>query len=277
MCAMEVQAAKPLRVMTFNVRRAGKETDAVRGWQNRQKLVGQVIVDLHPDVLGLQEPTIEQINDIDKSLGATYKWVGQGRGKEWWGQSEDEYNPLFYNTERVELLDSGTFVINPSGAFYWRFIWSPRSVGLLTRISTWGKFKDKEGGKEFYVYNTHLDNKYIAAQVNGMRNICSQMGQCTIGMPVILMGDFNTPLTKELMDNELKSFKNSMAMAQDRVGPLDTRTGWDHQELKNIDHVLISKNAPISIKQHVVVQEENRDKQPSDHRPVYVDLLFNAK
>ncbi|MGE0009682.1 MAG: endonuclease/exonuclease/phosphatase family protein [Candidatus Babeliales bacterium] len=270
---------QPLRIMTFNVRRAGKESadNMQKSWTNRKPLVVAALKALQPDIFGLQEPTIEQIQDIENGLGAEYAWVGKGRGKEWWGKSEDEYNPLFYKNKRLELLDSGTFVLNPSGALNWRFLWSPRTVGLLTRISTWGKFKDRLNGQEFYVYNTHLDHKFAAAQVHGMQAICTKIGECTDKLPVILMGDFNTELTPALLEGELKDFANTKALAQNRVGPDQTRTGWDFKELKDIDHILVSKQAPVVVKEHRVVQEESRERMPSDHRPVLVDLLFIKK
>ena len=66
--------------------------------------------------MGLQEATIDQIKDLEHSLGnGRYAWFGIGRGAEWLGIAENEYNPIFYNPKKFELITSGTFFLNPSG------------------------------------------------------------------------------------------------------------------------------------------------------------------
>ncbi len=270
-----LETIKPLRIMTFNVRRQGKETDPKKEWAVRKPRVEAIIKKMQPDIVGLQEPTLPQIQSLEDELKKeSYAWFGTGRGAEWLGKSENEYNPIFYNTKRFDLLENGTFVLNPSGAFNYKFLWSPSSVGLLTRICTWGKFKDKESGHEFFIYNTHLDNKYEAARINGLTTIIKTIEERKDQLPTIIMGDFNMEITPELESGLLKNFTATRAIAHSKVGPEVTRTGWDFKELKKIDHILISKNAPVDIEQHIVIEESNRDELASDHRPVVVEMSF---
>jgi len=264
--------ATPLRIMTFNIRRQGKEKEPNNLWENRKARVEQLIRDQHPDIMGLQEPTKEQIGDLAQAL-KQYAWFGTGRGSSWLGMGTDEYNPIFYNTQRFELQpEHGTFSINQSGKF--EYAWDYKKYGLLPRICTWAKFKDKKTNHEFYVYNTHLDHLYPQAQRHGLTTILNFMTKQNKQLPVILMGDFNTELTAELQDTLLKDFSDTKLRTLFRVGPEETRTGWHHEELKKIDHILLSNNADAMIVQHITVAEPNKDELPSDHRPVMIDLSF---
>ena len=271
-----IPESSSLHLMSFNVRRKGKEAQTKNLWVNRKARVAAAIKTVRPDIMGLQEATIDQIKDLDESLKSEqYAWFGSGRGSEWFGKSENEYNPIFYNTKRVECMESGTFVLNPAGFLNYRFFLNPKKVGLLTRICTWGKFRDKATGQVFYVYNTHLDHKYQAARVNELAAIAKAVR--LEQSPVVLMGDFNMEITPDLLSALLKDFKNTKEVAQNVAGPVETRTGWQFEELKRIDHILVSKQVPVKVTRHMVLQEQNKDLLLSDHRPVLVDLIFERK
>lgn len=268
--AMHAPEGTPIRIMTFNIRRLGKEKDEKNLWQNRQGRVVELIKSLHPDIMGLQEPTVEQITDLKNALNMPS--FGAGRGKSWLGMGPDEYNAIFYNSKRLGLEESGTFAINPSTKL--EYAWDPKKYGLLPRICTWGKFKDKSSNQEFFVFNTHLDHLYATAQVHGLTTILQFIESIPKNLPLILMGDFNTEITPELQSSTLKDFINTKALAREVVGPDETRTGWRHEELKKIDHILVRNNAPVGVLRHLTIQEPCKDTLPSDHRPVMVDLVF---
>lgn len=260
-----------LRMMSFNVRRKGKEAHSAFKWKHRRTKVAHTITQARPDILGLQEATIDQIQDTQSLIkNKEYAWFGTGRGAQWFNRAANEYNPIFYRTSRLELKDSGTFVINPSGV---NFIFKPKQIGLLRRICTWGKFRDKQTNEEFFVFNTHLDNKYHAARLNSLKNIMQTVDAKKTQLPIIFMGDFNTNLTPDVM-NVLKNFVNTKDIAKSKVGPEETRTGWNYQELKKIDHILVAKNKTPLVVQHTVIKERSAQEMPADHRPVMVDVVL---
>jgi endonuclease/exonuclease/phosphatase family metal-dependent hydrolase len=268
--AMDVPAAKPLRIMTFNIRREGKEKDPKNLWQNRKARVIDLIKSLHPDIMGLQEPTIEQVHDLGPALNMA--WIGSGRGSSWFGMGPDEYNPIFFNTHRLQLLEYGTFPINPCSR--WEYVWDREKYGLLPRICTWGKFKDLTTQHEFFVFNTHLDHLYLRAKVHGLETILKFVDEKPATIPLIFMGDLNTEITPDLQSTTLKNFTNTTLLAKEKTGPEETRTGWRHEELKKIDHILVRTSAPVMVQRHTTVVEQDKDTLPSDHRPVIVDLEF---
>jgi endonuclease/exonuclease/phosphatase family metal-dependent hydrolase len=87
------------------------------------------------------------------------------------------------------------------------------------------------------------------------------------------MGDLNTPLLgKKKMKKIAKAgFVHTKAIAKQIVGPLETRTGWNNSELKNIDHIFIKAQKPVVERYEVVASPQGVF--PSDHRPVMVDIV----
>jgi endonuclease/exonuclease/phosphatase family metal-dependent hydrolase len=268
--AMDVPAANPIRIMTFNIRRAGNEKDAKNLWQNRKTRVIDLIKSLHPDVMGLQEPTIEQVHDLGPALNMA--WIGSGRGSSWFGMGPDEYNPIFFNTHRLRLLEYGTFQINPCSTM--QYLWDREKYGLLPRICTWGKFQDVASQHEFFVFNTHLDHLYSRAQVHGLETILKFIEAKPSNIPLFLMGDLNTEITPDLQNTVLKNFINTNSLAREKTGPEETRTGWQHEELKKIDHILVRHGTSITVRRHTTIVEQDKDMLPSDHRPVIIDVEF---
>jgi len=256
-----------LRIMTYNIRRAGQEKKEERLWHKRLPLVKALIERINPDIMGLQEATAEQIDALRNAF-PQFDFFSQGRGASWWGWGTDEHTPLFYDKNKFTLLEHGTFSINPPKGY---FGWTPLNVtqtGWLPRICTWGKFKDNTTNKEFYVYNTHLDHSYQSARLSELQVIKDDIMKRAQNLPVVLMGDFNTEFNNELQ-NIIPSFTLAKNKAKHTFGPQETRTGWDDDELKSIDHILI--NDLISVKNYGVIAKGDGP-YPSDHRPVIADI-----
>lgn len=253
-----------LRIASYNIRREGKEKSADRLWKNRMNKVAHLIQKMNPAVIGLQEATKLQIEDL-KALLPGFDAVGEGRGASWGGLGANEANPIFYKKDAYELLDSGTFRIDKVTGML--PFWTPlayKSTGWLPRICTWVKLQDKKSKKVFYVYNTHLDNKYDKARELGAKVIRDQMGTQE---PVILTGDFNIVFgdyLKKVFDN----FDHAVDVTAKRSGPRETRTGWEDDELKAIDHILVQRG--IRVPHYEVITEQKP--YSSDHRPSYADV-----
>lgn len=269
--AMESSNTSLIRVMTYNIRREGKEETAERLWHNRKPLVNELLGVAKPDIIGFQEPTKEQIADIEALL-PNFKQFGEGRGESWWGLGDDEYNPIFYNNEKFTLLDSGTFFINKLDTWFGWMPWHVRQTGWLPRICTWGEFEDKQTLQKFYVYNTHFDHMFPLAQLLCARTVVKDIKKRNKEhLPVIVMGDFNTPFAGE-MKKIFDAFTHAKEIAKEVQGPLETRTGWNDNELKWIDHILINKTSNPHVQRYEVIAHAG---YPSDHRPVFADIGFN--
>ena len=96
--------AQDLRLMTYNIRYA-TENDGDNQWDNRKEFLSEQLQFFAPDVFGIQEGLQHQVNYLDGQLD-NYSFVGVGRDD---GASKGEYCAIYYNTDKFQVLDHGTF------------------------------------------------------------------------------------------------------------------------------------------------------------------------
>jgi endonuclease/exonuclease/phosphatase family metal-dependent hydrolase len=261
-----------LRIATYNLRRIGKEQSPTNLWENRKSLVFDMIMRIKPDIIGFQEVSTPQLDNL-KLVMADYESFGEPRSATMtssWQKfamkfATDDRNPIFYNKNKFTLLKQGNFGINPRG----RMRIMPAN---LPRICTWGYFKDNRTGKTFYVYNTHLDNNSGLIRRRQIRKIMKHITANTQNEPVVFMGDLNTPLKGKYKGKMIlkAGLVHAKVLAEKAVGPLYTRTGWTNGQLKAIDHIFVKPQLG-KVKTYEVV-ESPAGIFPSDHRPVFVDI-----
>jgi hypothetical protein len=116
------------KVMSFNVRQMDGE-DGAQSWEHRKDVLIETIRLHQPDLLATQETWDEQAGYILAHF-PHYRAFGRGR----FGDARDKHNKVFYDGERMELLDTGEIWISRSphipGSKDWD-IPSPRMI-------TWG-------------------------------------------------------------------------------------------------------------------------------------------
>jgi endonuclease/exonuclease/phosphatase family metal-dependent hydrolase len=173
---------KPFTVMSFNIR-YDNPGDGVNAWKHRMNLAGRTIRDEKAILIGMQEVLKGQLDDID-SLLPGYNHVGVGRDD---GKEGGEYNPVYFDTKRFELLKQATFWLSETPQDTGSVGWD----AALPRIATWAKFRDMVTDQAFYFINTHLDHMGDTARLESARLILDFIAGHTQGLPVILTGDFN--------------------------------------------------------------------------------------
>src|SRR5690606_5842166 len=130
----------------------------------------------------VQEALARQLEDLDKLL-IEYDRIGVGRED---GKAGGEFSPIFYKKDRLELLDHDTFWLSETP--------EKPSKGwdaALNRICTWGKFRDRLSGEEFFHFNLHMDHMGQEARKNSSLLIVEKIREIAGDAPVILSGDFN--------------------------------------------------------------------------------------
>ena len=277
---MAAGAAEPdgavLRVMTYNIR-YNNPGDGVNAWPNRKDHVAEMIgTKAHADLAGLQEALREQIGDLAARLPG-YAWFGVGRDD---GKDKGEHTPIFYRQERFELLDHNTFWLSETPEVPGSKSWD----AAITRIVTWGKFKDKTSGIEFYYFNTHFDHIGRQARTESARLIWKKIQSLTLGAPVFLTGDFNVPEKSEayrvLTGNTpeagpVSDLRDARYLSQTgHQGPTSTFANKDWTQFREpeskIDFIFVRQG--IQVLSHKVLDDQYDGRFPSDHLPVVAEL-----
>ena len=192
----------PLTVLSFNIRLASAP-DGPDGWEHRRELAFDVIRDLDPDIVGFQEPELEQIHDVLAAFGDEYGIVGRsaGDGAPFAADAaEGKFNAIMYRAGRFRLRYHDTFWFSETPA-------EPGSVGwgaALPRIATWAKLDDRDSGETLYVYSVHLDYASQRAREESTALLLEAFLDRPSPGPVFVLGDFNAnelnPAVRVLLD-----------------------------------------------------------------------------
>ena len=260
----QTKQAEPLPVMSFNVR-YGTAEDGDHIWDKRKDAACAMILDQRPAVFGVQEALDFQLAYI-KEHCPDYEWVGVGRED---GVSEGEHMSVFYDTERIELLEWGTYWLSET-PFKPSYGWD----AACRRTATWTLLKDKETGRCFYFVNTHLDHVGKEARKNGLLLLVDRIGQMNPeGYPMILTGDMNVYPD----DPCLAALRELMQDARQTAPVTDNDVTWHNwgqvSGCPPIDYVFYSGFAGCEKFEAVRQPYEGVD-YVSDHYPVKATLVY---
>ncbi|MFF4503412.1 endonuclease/exonuclease/phosphatase family protein [Streptomyces sp. NPDC001401] len=262
-----VSTARPrghLEVMTFNLRYAS--TDEPNSWADRRPVMRALLRRAAPDVIGTQEGRYEQLRDIQSDL-EHYEWIGTGRKR----GSHDESMAVFYDTRRLAPVEYEHFWLSDTPELIGSNTWG----GAFPRMVTWVRFRELRGdGHEFYVLNTHLDNRSQYARVRGASLIAQRIGGLDRSLPIVVTGDFNAvahenPVHKTMLGAGLADAWDAAA----ERGPLyGTFHGYEPltRDGDRIDWILVGPG--VSVDHASVATFSAHGQFPSDHLPVRASL-----
>ncbi|MFR0354405.1 endonuclease/exonuclease/phosphatase family protein [Streptomyces sediminimaris] len=257
--------APRLEVMTFNLRFAG--TAEPNSWRERRPVMRALLRRAHPHVIGTQEGLYQQLRDIASDLGPHYAWIGTGRE----GGSRDEATAVFHDTRRLAPVEHYTFWLSDTPEVIGSNTWG----AAFPRIVTWVRFRDlADGGREFYVLNTHFDHAAQYARERSAQLLTERIGQLDRSLPAVVTGDFNVPAHwNPVHDTLVNSGLVDTWDAAGRRGPLyGTFHGYKGltPDGERIDWILTTPWVTTHRASIDTFSEHGRF--PSDHLPVQVSL-----
>lgn len=262
-----------LNVMTFNIRYNNPD-DGENAWPQRRDLVAKTIRFYQVDLLGVQEALHEQMQDLSESL-PEFKWIGAGRDD---GKEKGEYSAIFYRPDRFKLLQQQTFWLSATPERAGSVGWD----AAITRVCTWGQFRDQPTGKAFFIFNTHFDHIGETARRESAKLVLENIRRQAAAAPAILTGDFNATDTSAvyqiLSEGALAPAAPSHLLYDTRhisllphYGPLWTFHGFGKVAARpGIDYVFVTSG--VKVLRHGTIAEGER--YASDHLPVLAELRF---
>lgn len=252
-----------LTVMTYNVR-YDTGHDGKNRWDNRKQHVAGLINMYYPDVVGIQEALINQVEYLAENL-PEYDWYGLGRDD---GKKEGEFSAVFYKKSTLKKVSEKTMWLSETPD-----VPSTGWDAALPRIATLLRFEHLETNRDFYFVNTHFDHQGDTARHQSAVQIITRIQTFQKGLPVVLVGDFNieddespySVLTTEFGD----AFKKSQ---YPHYGPEGTFSGFKLKETieKRIDYIFISYQ--IKCIKYATITDFSSLGFHSDHLPVFAEL-----
>lgn len=263
--ACDVAGKSPIEIkmISYNIRTIARDGD--NNWDNRKHATRNMLNMHNPDLFGLQEATITHLRYIDKMF-PQYKRVGVGRDN---GKMAGEVMAIYYNTERFNLLDSGTFWLSET----------PEKVSkgwdaACFRTVTWVQVQDKTSRKKFYYFNTHLDHKGRVAQAESIKLIIEKIKEIASPRATILLGgDFNIKPDNEVLaplKEVMREARTNAAIAEEKgtfnmFGKLTVNPVIDH---------VFYRGRRVKCNEYRILDGDYGAPFISDHYPVEVTFTF---
>jgi endonuclease/exonuclease/phosphatase family metal-dependent hydrolase len=263
--------APDVRAMTFNIR-YGTANDGENAWPNRREMVASVIESFAPTVLGVQEALAFQLEELDAML-PRYGRVGVGRDD---GRDAGEFAAIYYQRDRLELLDSGTFWFSETPAQPGSTAWG----ATIPRICTWARFRDVSNGSTFHVFNNHWDHQSQESRERSAALLLDSIAaRQPAGVPVIVTGDFNAGEDNAAFEMLVGDAAARLADTYRTLHPAATEVGTFNgfvgtSDGPKIDAILVTPDWLVV--SSAIDRTNSAGRYPSDHFPVTAVLRWRG-
>ena len=258
--SIPVEDGKQSKLMSYNLRCITPLDVGKKNWFYRADHILSDIEKEAPGIIGFQEATVWQYNFLVESL-PDYDSVITYR--------DDAFNsegcPIFYHTLRYTLVEKGSFWLSETPETMSRD-WG----AACYRITSYVILTDNFSGKDFVVFNTHLDHVSDEARIKGMEVILQKIAQFG-GLPAVIMGDLNAEEDSATIAAATEHFLDARYAAPDTVDTYTFQNWGNFAEAVRIDYFMISKTG-IKPLQYRVLDQPHGDVWPSDHSSIVLTL-----
>ena len=245
-------------VMTWNIRRTTAADKGVRSFKKRSEKMLRLIKSTDSDIICMQEATSSQISFFKKhmhGMNVSYAYRDKARSS--------ECCPVFYNSNRFELISSETFWLSDT----------PEKISKTWeadyyRICTTVKLKDKLTGKELALFNTHIDYKSEDTKLKSVELINEKAAE--FDCPIVLTGDFNSVPESSAIERAKTYFTEAGEGKPD--GDKITFNNYLGAGQKKIDYVFYKGN--LESLSYNVIDKTYGKIIPSDHYPIKAEFTY---
>lgn len=281
-------ATVDVKVMSFNIRfdnaAIGNRLNP-NGWVtigqpygDRRLRVYDTINTFAPDILGTEEGLPNQIADLKAALPG-YSYYGLGRN----GGDVGEHSGIFYNSSRFTPVAQGDFWLSATPTVPGTTFTGGGSDTGNPRMATWMKLTDSQSHQTYFVLNTHwsLDTQ---ARNQSAALIRDQINQLSGGLPLIVLGDFNTTLGSTALQTltgvgisgfDLQdAYRKVFPTVSSNEATYHNFTGG--QSGSSIDHIFYTADTFTATSAAIVRAVYPGGYYPSDHFPVTSTLRVNV-
>ena len=253
-----------LIIMSANVRCYAPDDLFQKSWFYRAELLAQDIASVLPDVICFQEVQGLHYNYLENVM-PEYDSIVAFRDN----SIIREGCAIFYRSDRFEKIEEGYFWLSETPD-----VMSKDWGSAHYRVCVYACLKDLNTGKEFIVFNTHLDHKSEEARIKGIEVVLDKIAALD-GRPAFLLGDMNALEDSKTIQSTKQNFDDALKIATTATGTDYTYNNWGEPEAGDrIDYILIGKGAATVTEYHVV-NNNHGGIYSSDHCPIYIKTKIN--
>ena len=233
-----------------------------KSWFYRADLIVKDIESQSPGIIGFQEATRWQYQymvDVLPGFDSVITYRDNS--------PLSEGCPIFYDTSRYTLVDKGSFWLSETPE-----VMSKDWGSACYRVCGYVILTDKVSGKDFVVFNTHLDHVSDEARIKGIAVVLDKIAQFG-GLPAVIMGDFNALEGSQTYISATDNFLDAQYAALETMES-HTYQNWGNPEsYKRLDYFMISK-AGILAERYCVVPAVHDGVYASDHCPITLTITL---
>ena len=231
-----------------------------KSWFYRADLLVQDIAQQMPGIIGFQEATRWQYAYMTDVLTG-YDSIIDYRDD----TLLSEGCPVFYHKDTYALVDKGSFWLSETPE-----VMSKDWGAQHYRICSFVILQHKASGRDFVVFNTHLDHVSDEARIKGIGVVLEKIRQFG-GLPAVIMGDFNALEGSQTYMSATEYFLDAQYAAAETEAS-HTYQNWGNPEsFKRLDYFMISKEGFRPLR-YWVVQPVHEGVYVSDHCPIVLTL-----
>lgn len=280
-----LQSSEMIRAMSYNIRMApcSEDDKTENAWEHRLPKIQIIIDHYQPDIIGVQEMSLFQMESLKKNNEASvYNYLGKFPKR----KPIESGLGIIYNSEKLHLTsDLKITWLNESKINSDSPSWDGSAY---ERYVIYAKFRHRITNEEFWFMTTHFDHMGIIARQESAK-IVMDIAE-NLDVPVILSGDFNCfpelggEELYQLLCNRSDIMKDSGNIAKKSFGVSGSWIGWDYDCYKRregyakYDFIFVDNS--IDVIQHGIIDDRVWDEHfrkhlyPSDHRPIISDFLL---
>lgn len=251
-----------ITLMSCNVRCLTPMDLGKRSWFYRADLLLSDIAAQAPGIIGFQEATKWQyayLADCLQGYGSVITYRDDARNA--------EGCPIFYNESMYTLKDKGSFWLSETPD-----VMSKDWGAAFCRVCSYVILTDKATGRDFVVFNTHLDHVSDEARINGIGVVLDKIAQFG-NLPAVIMGDFNALEGSQTYLSATEHFLDAQYAAACSCKSHTFQNWGDPNSFNRIDYFMISKTG-FTADRYDVVQPVHGGKYVSDHCPIVLHLTL---
>lgn len=233
-----------------------------KSWFYRADLITKDIESQAPGIIGFQEATRWQYQymvDVLPGFDSVITYRDNS--------PIAEGCPIFYNTSLYTLVDKGSFWLSETPE-----VMSKDWGSECYRVCSYVILTDNASGKDFVVFNTHLDHVSDEARIKGIAVVLDKIAQFG-GLPAVIMGDFNALEGSETYRSATENFLDAQYEAAETMISHTYQNWGNPEKYKRLDYFMISKTG-ILAQNYRVVPAVHDGVYASDHCPIALTLTL---